>query len=613
MVKKSITALILAVNLLFVLLSGCSSNGTPAQSFEVKRGDFDISVSIDGSLNMPNTFNLRFGTPGKVQDILVTEGDIVKAGALLAFLDNTAQKNAIKTALFNIRSAANALAAGATVDTKYTTTYTVDPPPYTSWVLVPSGVPGEFHIVEVIIDPPPYTTSIITSSPTCAPGDLPNNYPEMSAPQIFQEAQKDLDECIAYFAKGQYKDAGFELGMTYFDIDICKDLIASRVNPAALAGAKQNSVYNPEGDPGSNKDMWQNDAAVVNYLLKYQARLLNISRLFMQGEYGKIKLELDAARQEMVTGNQLVENTVHIRGRSYLEYPDVPTSLDFLQLSLRSLQDLDKYLAQGDTTQEEVAKRIYTAKLNLSIGSDVLENQKLVYDLRSGFNWKSLQQYNLNLQSASIAFYKAKRDIMNSVIVAPVDGTVVSVDLKQGAILSAQDYSARPAIKLVDTSRIRFTGKVDEIDIMKIKTGQKAKITVDAVANKVLTGTVKFISPFGTKVAQVIRFDVIIELDRSDADLRGGLSATAEVNVYAAKNVLVVPVSMIITQVSGSIVMVINEATGQAEPRKVTLGKQSLQYAEVLDGLKEGEKIQVLNQKPTIQGGQQRPPMPLFR
>jgi multidrug efflux pump subunit AcrA (membrane-fusion protein) len=562
MVKKSIAILILAVNLLLVVVSGCSSNGTPAQSFEVKRGDFDIVVSIDGSLNMPNTFNLRFGTPGKVQDILVTEGDSVKAGALLAFLDNTAQKNAIRTALFNIQSAMNNIA-------------------------VSCGVLS----------------------------DLPNNYPELSAPRMFQEAQKDFDEFIGYFVKGQYKDAGFKLGMAYFDIDICQDLIASRVNPAALAGAKQNSVYNPEGEQGSNKDMWQNDAIVIDYLEKYQVKLLNLSRLMMQGVYEKIKPELDIVRQEMLTGNQLVDSTVHIRGRTYLTYPDIPTSLDFLQLSLRSLQDLDKYLAQGDTTQEEVARRIYTAKLNLLIGSDVLENQTLIYDWAGRSDWKVLQQYNLNLQSATIAFYKAKRDIMNTVIVAPVDGTVVSVDLKQGAILSAQDYSARPAIKLVDTSAIRFTGQVDEIDIMKIKTGQKAKITVDAVANKVLTGTVKFISPFGTKLGQVIRFAVTIELDRSDADLRGGLSATAEVNVYAAKNVLVVPVSMIITQVSGSIVMVINEATGQAEPRKVTLGKQSLQYAEVLDGLKEGEKIQVLNQKPTIQGGQQRPMPPpgMFR
>lgn len=560
----------LAVNLILVMVGGCTSTQTPAQPYEVKRGDFDISVSIDGSLKMPNTFDLRFGTPGKVQDILVQEGDRVKAGALLAFMDNTAQKNAIRTALFNIQSSMNNIPVG------------------------------------------------LCSSCSGLLSDFPNNYPELSAPKMFQEAQKDFDEFISNFNSGKYKDAGFKLGMTYFDIDVCQDLIVSRVNPAELAGAKQNSVYNPEGEPGSSLDMWPNDAAVVDYLKKYQARLLDISRLLLQGDYDTVKLELETARQEMAVGNQLVENTVHIRGRSYLEYPDIPTSLDFLQSALRSLQDLNKYLPQGDDAaiQEEIAKRIYTAQLNLSIGNDVLENQKVVYDLNSGFNWKSLQQYNLNLQSATIAFYKAKRDIMNTVIVAPVDGTVVSVNLKKGAILSAQDYSARPAIRLVDTSVIRFTGMVDEIDIMKIKTGQKAKITVDAVADKVLTGTVKFISPFGTKVGQVTRFAVTIDLDRTDADLRGSLSATAEVNVYSAKNVIFVPVSMIITQVSGSIVMVINPVTGQAEPRNVKLGRQSLQYAEVLEGLKEGEKIQVLNQKPTIQGGQQtpRPPPPgMFR
>ena len=97
---------------------------------------------------------------------------------------------------------------------------------------------------------------------------------------------------------------------------------------------------------------------------------------------------------------------------------------------------------------------------------------------------------------------------MNTVIIAPSDGTVVSVDLKKDYVTSAQDYSSRTAVKLVDTKSIKFTGLVDEIDIMKVKAGQKASITVDAVPDKTFTGTVKFISPYGTKDtgSNVIKF-----------------------------------------------------------------------------------------------------------
>jgi multidrug efflux pump subunit AcrA (membrane-fusion protein) len=592
MKNKTIAALILTATLV-AALGGCSGAAAPSgQTFDVKRADLDIIVSTDGALNVPNNYSLRFGTMGTVQEILVQEGDKVKEGALLAFLDNKAQRNAIKTALFNVRTAANNLSSGSiTASSSYS--YTIK-------------IPDPNDITKTIDS----NITVSVQIPTCNYYDLPNNYPEMSAPMIFQEARKDLDESISNFNSGLYKDAGFKLGMAYFDIDVCQDLIATRQNPAALAGAKINSTYYPDGNPGSSTDMYSNDASVVDYLKKYQARLLSISQLIMKGEYGKAKAELLKARDEMTIGNQMVENTVHLRGRTMLEYCDTPTSLDFLQLSMRSLQDLDKYMAQGNAAPDEIAKKLYTSMLNLSIGNDVLQDQNLVIDLNSGFNWKSLQQYNLNLQSAKIGFYKAKQDIMNTVIVAPSDGTVVSVQLKKGYPLSAQDYSSRTAIQLVDTRTIKFTGNVDEIDIVKVKAGQKVKITLDAIPDKTFTGTVSFISPFGTKQGQVIRFPTTILLDPSDVELRGGLSATADIITYSAKNVLQVPISVIIRSPQGPTVMVVDPVTGQAEPRKVTLGKQSSQFVEVVSGLKEGDKVTVLSQKPVLPGGGRTPPPP---
>ncbi len=559
-VKKLITVLVISMSLLCLLLSGCNGKVTPSgQSFEVKRGDLDIVVSTNGSLTMPNNFDLRFGTTGKVQEILVKEGDRVREGSILAFLDNTAQKNALRTALFNIRSAVNNIAVA------------------------------------------------------CNDKDLPNSYPELSAPRVFQEARKDLDEFISYFSKGQYKDAGYKLGMAYFDIQVCEDLLKSRLDPAVLAGVKSNSdsIYYPDGNAGTSIAISSNDATVIDYLQKYQQRLMFISQLMMTGAYEKIKPELAIIQQETIQANQLVENAVRLRGRSFLTYSDIPTSLDFLQASLRSLQDLDAYIAHGAATPEEIARKIYIAKLNLSIGSDILENQTLTYEWTSASNWKTLQQYNLSMQTAEIAFYKAKQDIMKTVIISPSDGVVVSVDLKKDYVLSAQDYSVRTAIKLVDTRTIKFTGLVDEIDIIKVAKGQKARITIDAVPNKVFTGTVTFISPFGTKVGQVIKFAVTIELDSPGVELRGGLSATADINVFTARNILLVPISAIVNTPSGPVATVIDEATGQTEQRKLTLGKQNFQFAEVIAGLKEGDKVQVSNVKPTGTSTPRPPGMPM--
>ena len=470
------------------------------------------------------------------------EGDQVKQGTLLAILDDSAQVNAIKTALFSMQTAKNNITFG------------------------------------------------------CGTDHLPYNYPDLSVPRIFDEAQKDLNKAINYFREGDYKDAGYYLIMTYFDVEVGENLIESKPNAAVLAGAKTNSTYYPDLYAGTSESVPsgnENDKKVVEYLKSYRQELLDISDGIKIGAYERVASELDAAQQEMLTAYQLAKSTMSVKSRFIFEFADTPTSVAFLQSSLRALQDLEDYMTQDDVQAIEAAKQLYITKLNLLVGRDVLENQTLIFESGGEINWKTLQQYNLSLQSAEIDLYKAKQDIMETVIIAPSDGTVVSVDLKKSSVLSAQDYSSKTAIKLVDTSSIRFEGLVDEIDIMKVQPGQKASITVDAVPNKILTGTVKFISPFGTKSGNVIKFAVTIELDPYDVELRGGLSATADINIYSAKNVLLVPVSVIVNTPSGPAVAVINEATGQPEFRQVTLGKQTFQFAEVLSGLNEGDKVTV--------------------
>ena len=547
MKTRIITVVVINISLLSLLLSGCSNNVSPAgQTSQVERGDLDIVVSSDGSLTMPNEFDLRFGTTGQVDEILVEEGETVKQGALLAMLDNTAQKNAIKTALFSIQTAKNNISFGCGID------------------------------------------------------HLPYNYPDLSVPRLLNEAQRDIDEAVKYFKQGNYKDAGYKLIMTYFDIEVCEDLIKFRPNAAVLAGAKSNSTYYPDVTAGDSVPQSAYNDMVTDSLQEYRMELLDIAQQMKIGDYARITPQFDKVQQEMITVSQLAESTVYLKGSQMFEYPDTSTSADFLQSSMRLLQELEEYIAQGDAMPVEAAKMLYIAKLNLLVGRDILENQTSIFASGGSINWKTLQQYNLSLQSAEIALYEAKQDIMKTVIIAPSDGTVVSVDLKKDYVLSAQDYSSRTAVKLVDTKSLKFTGLVDEIDILEVERGQKAGITVDAVPDRVFTGAVTFISPYGTEENNVVKFAVTIELDPTDVELTGGLSATADISIYSAKDVLLVPVSVITTTPSGPMVAVINEATGQPEPRKVTLGKQNFQFAEVLDGLKEGEKVQLINQKGTL-------------
>jgi RND family efflux transporter MFP subunit len=231
--------------------------------------------------------------------------------------------------------------------------------------------------------------------------------------------------------------------------------------------------------------------------------------------------------------------------------------------------------------------------------------------LQHGLSLKNEQQYNVDLAKALVALGNSKDNFLKTAILAPFDGTVVSVGVKKNDVLSAIDYSSRTAVQLVDTSQIKFQGLVDEIDILKIKTGQKAMISVDAVPNKTFTGTVSFISPYGTAdTNNVVKFPVTIKLDPTDVALKGSLTATADISIYSVENVLLVPLSAVTTTSEGTFVTIVNEATGQQEKRQVTIGNKNLQFAEVLSGLKEGDKV-IVEEKvtgaPVVTGFPTRP------
>lgn len=540
--RKNLVTILIAMSAMLTVLAGaCSSSPTPAtgQITDVKRGDLNIVVTSDGNLEMPNQYDLKFGASGQVDQILVEEGDNVKQGALLATLINSTQINAIKTALFNVQTAQNNIALG------------------------------------------------------CGTDHLPYNYPDMSISRMVDEAQKDIETAAAYYKQGNYKDAGYWLTMTYFDIQVCEDLIKARPNAAELAGAKDNSIWSPDVYAGGSMAVPPDNQAAIDYLQRYRGKLLDIARDMKLGLYNKITPAFDSARQEMSAVSAAAKSTLTIKTRMIYEYADTSTSVDFLQSSLRYLEDLQNYMQEPDALAIEAAKKLYTAKLNLLVGRDVLENQTLIFESGGTINWKVLQQYNLSLQAAEISMYKAKQEIMKTAIIAPSDGSVVSVDLKKSYVLSAQDYSSKTAVKLVDTGTIRFRGTIDEIDIVKVKSGQPVSITVDAVPDRTFTGKVKFISPYGTAVGKVIKFTVLVEMDPVEIQLRGGLRATAEIMASSVKNALLVPVSYIISTPGGSMVMLADNTTGKAEPKRVKLGLQNFQYAEVTSGLREGDKVQL--------------------
>lgn len=186
----------------------------------------------------------------------------------------------------------------------------------------------------------------------------------------------------------------------------------------------------------------------------------------------------------------------------------------------------------------------------------------------------------------------ARAGLERMVLRAPFDGVVadISGELGEYATPSPPGIPTLPAIDLIDDSCMYVSAPIDEVDASKLKIGQQARITLDAMKGHTFAGKVRRIAPYVLDLEKQARtVEVEVEFDKLAAkdNLLVGYSADVEI-VYDVRNqVLRVPTQ---TLLEGNRVLLFG-GNGVLEERKVKTGLSNWEYAEVLSGLEEGDRV----------------------
>jgi RND family efflux transporter MFP subunit len=337
------------------------------------------------------------------------------------------------------------------------------------------------------------------------------------------------------------------------------------------------------------EEHYPNATKAIELLGRDGASLGEVQRLIEGGDYTGAQVALSGAQADMDETYRLVKSSVGQIEQYGVSTPDTVTTLNYLEAAQARMEKLQRLLEEGDYGLE-FAETLRRAEHDMEMSHAILESNEVVFE--HGLNLQAVAQYNINVQKAKTALDNYKDELMKTEVLAPFDGTVVDIGVKENDQLSAYDYSSITAVHLVDTSTVKLDGFVDEIDIFNVELGQRAEIVVDAMPDAELYGTVTFISPNGTEETGVVNFAVTIALDPSDIELKGGLTATANILVENDENVLLIPNRA----VRGShgdywAEVVVNEETMETERRAIVIGAQNARYTEVVSGLQEGEKV----------------------
>jgi HlyD family secretion protein len=195
-----------------------------------------------------------------------------------------------------------------------------------------------------------------------------------------------------------------------------------------------------------------------------------------------------------------------------------------------------------------------------------------------------IQQADLVVAKAQLALEQARLRASRAELAAPFDGVVAVVNAKAG-----EPTGAAPAFVLLDLSRFHLDVAVDEVDVAKLAVGQAASVTTDALSSIILSGKVDRIAPTATVVGGVVNYSVRLVLDLSDAPLRSGMSATAEIVVAEVKNVLLVPNWAIRRDRRTGQAYASLKAGEELKEVEIETGLRGEAYTEVTSGVKEGD------------------------
>lgn len=200
------------------------------------------------------------------------------------------------------------------------------------------------------------------------------------------------------------------------------------------------------------------------------------------------------------------------------------------------------YSSNYDAWQNAITSRdIANAASDRSI---VNLKQKLA-DLTPGDDNLDVRSAKLQVEQRRNALSDAQQTLSNYTITAPFDGVManVSVDIGASAVMASANSSVPLGTIVTDKKLAQVT--INESDIVKVKLGQKATMTFDAIDGLELDGDIVEINTLGTVTSGVVTYKVKIGFSTDDPRILPNMSATVDIITDSKDGILYVPTQAI--------------------------------------------------------------------
>lgn len=251
-------------------------------------------------------------------------------------------------------------------------------------------------------------------------------------------------------------------------------------------------------------------------------------------------------------------------------------------------------LSTWTTTVNTDLNNLLTIKtVMLSSKNDIEETTLDLNDLKDGPD-------SLDIRAERLSLQQKENTYADYFIRAPFDGVLARLTVK-----GTDTVSSGTVVGTIVSSQKIATVSLNEVDVEKVKVGQKAELTFDAITDLTITGTVTTVDLVGTITQGVVNYNVEIALDNDDSRIKPGMSVSANIITVTKENILTVPSSSVKSQgktyyvESFKIPLEKGKSTfgtpSEEKPEKINveIGISNDTLIEIISGIKEGDQVVV--------------------
>jgi HlyD family secretion protein len=354
------------------------------------------------------------------------------------------------------------------------------------------------------------------------------------------------------------------------------------------------------------------ETAQVRAKLAQAQANLNLTRSIAPQQIEQATAQISSATAKLKLAQATVDRNRSLTESGAISTDKLDTAISDYQTARANLLDVQQKLQQvRNNSQAEISQRqavVAEVQQSLrqsqlgsrsedvaSLAAQVEQAQAAFRQAKNGSRPEEIAQLTAALAVTNAQLQSARSQLKDSTIIAPFAGLITQRYASIGAFVtpttSASTSTSATSTSIVAIAKdMEVKAKVPEVDIGKIKVGQKVEVTADAFSDKPFQGTVRLVAPEAVVEQNVTSFEVRVALDSGKEILRSGMNVNAIFTGQRTSNALTVP-TVAISSKRGQTGVYVTGENNEPKFKTIKVGGTVKDKIQVIEGLKSGDRV----------------------